>query len=751
MLSHLEACVPRRSMTRSKSNMGLRLQAGVSMTPIEAGVTRQVKRHDCIAAAQAAWSSGFINHVAGVWRPRNPSLRRVPIPAIPSTITHCRRGRAPDMAWRIGVDIGGTFTDVALVDDASGQIGVAKVPTTPRDFVAGRARGAGRWRCSRYGIAPAEVGLLCARHDRRHQRHPRGEGRARGADHHARLPRRAGAAALGARRPLRPVPGCAGHADPAPAAVRDHRAHRRRRRSRHAARRKRDRRADRGAEGGAGRGDCGLAAVQLPQPGARAAGSARGCARRCRTCPSICPREVLPEIKEFERTSTTAVCAYVGPILPPIWRGWSSATREHGPAAALPDGLERRRPRSGARPSPCRRWRWSRVRRPAWWRRRWWRARPAGSNLLSFDMGGTTAKASLIRDGQYETTPEYEVGGGSSVHALDERHRPSDPRAGDRSRRGLGRRRLDRLGRPRRRAARRPEERRRRSRARSAMRRGGTEPTVTDCNLLLGYLDKGSLLGGDLPHRSCSSRGRRRASGSPSRSASMCARPRPPSSTSSTTPWRKCSRSSPCNAATIRAISCWPPSAAPGPLHAAALAERARHRRGASARRSRARSRRSAWSARICKRDYVRTVYTTTGDRRSRGARGCVRRTRSAGRRACSTVPASPPERRRFERSVDARYARQSYELPMPVPRGAIDAGSTRSRSPRPFTTVTCKPTATTTAASRCRSSASRLAAIGAIPPLSIRDSAGAVRDDAVKSEREVWFRETGAVDGHDL
>src|SRR5262249_59129289 len=28
--------------------------------------------------------------------------------------------------------------------------------------------------------------------------------------------------------------------------------------------------------------------------------------------------------------------------------------------------------------------------------------------------------------------------------------------------------------------------------------RGGTEPTVTDCNLLLGYLDKRSLLDGDL-------------------------------------------------------------------------------------------------------------------------------------------------------------------------------------------------------------------------------------------------------------
>ena len=87
-------------------------------------------------------------------------------------------------------------------------------------------------------------------------------------------------------------------------------------------------------------------------------------------------------------------------------------------------------------------------------------------DLLSFDMGGTTAKASLIRDGQYETTPDYEVGGGIEHDALDERHRPSDPRAGDRPCRSLGRRRLDRLGRPGRRAARRPEERRRRSRPR---------------------------------------------------------------------------------------------------------------------------------------------------------------------------------------------------------------------------------------------------------------------------------------------
>src|SRR3989442_4961984 len=40
---------------------------------------------------------------------------------------------------------------------------------------------------------------------------------------------------------------------------------------------------------------------------------------------------------------------------------------------------------------------------------------PGRLDLLSFDMGGTTAKASLIRGGHYETTPDYEVGGGSSM------------------------------------------------------------------------------------------------------------------------------------------------------------------------------------------------------------------------------------------------------------------------------------------------------------------------------------------------
>ena len=63
------------------------------------------------------------------------------------------------MAWRIGIDIGGTFTDVALVDDASGHIGVAKVPTTPKDLTAG-VLCALDMAMRRYHVAPAEVALL---------------------------------------------------------------------------------------------------------------------------------------------------------------------------------------------------------------------------------------------------------------------------------------------------------------------------------------------------------------------------------------------------------------------------------------------------------------------------------------------------------------------------------------------------------------------------------------------------------------
>ena len=63
------------------------------------------------------------------------------------------------MGWRIGVDIGGTFTDVAIVDDESGRIGATKALTTPRDF-AGGVLSALNAAINRYDIRAADVTLL---------------------------------------------------------------------------------------------------------------------------------------------------------------------------------------------------------------------------------------------------------------------------------------------------------------------------------------------------------------------------------------------------------------------------------------------------------------------------------------------------------------------------------------------------------------------------------------------------------------
>jgi N-methylhydantoinase A/oxoprolinase/acetone carboxylase beta subunit len=38
------------------------------------------------------------------------------------------------MTWRIGIDIGGTFTDVALVEEDTGRMAIIKLPTTPQDY-----------------------------------------------------------------------------------------------------------------------------------------------------------------------------------------------------------------------------------------------------------------------------------------------------------------------------------------------------------------------------------------------------------------------------------------------------------------------------------------------------------------------------------------------------------------------------------------------------------------------------------------
>jgi len=63
------------------------------------------------------------------------------------------------MAWRVGVDSGGTFTDVCLFDDATGAIAVWKVPSTPDDPSRGIAAGVAEG-ISRVGASPAAIGYF---------------------------------------------------------------------------------------------------------------------------------------------------------------------------------------------------------------------------------------------------------------------------------------------------------------------------------------------------------------------------------------------------------------------------------------------------------------------------------------------------------------------------------------------------------------------------------------------------------------
>ena len=63
------------------------------------------------------------------------------------------------MAWRIGVDSGGTFTDVCLFNDETGHVEVWKVASTPDDPSRGIAQGVQEG-VAQVGASPAEVGYF---------------------------------------------------------------------------------------------------------------------------------------------------------------------------------------------------------------------------------------------------------------------------------------------------------------------------------------------------------------------------------------------------------------------------------------------------------------------------------------------------------------------------------------------------------------------------------------------------------------
>ena len=60
---------------------------------------------------------------------------------------------------RIGVDVGGTFTDLTLVDEESGRITVDKVPSTPDDPARGVVDGI-RQLCGKAGVDLSQIDNL---------------------------------------------------------------------------------------------------------------------------------------------------------------------------------------------------------------------------------------------------------------------------------------------------------------------------------------------------------------------------------------------------------------------------------------------------------------------------------------------------------------------------------------------------------------------------------------------------------------
>ncbi len=208
---------------------------------------------------------------------------------------------------------------------------------------------------------------------------------------------------------------------------------------------------------------------------------------------------VLPEIREFERTSTTVVNAYIQPVVKRYVERLAGGLAERGiacplllmqsnggvgsaeAAAARPIHIIESGPAAGVMGTLV-------------------SARQGGmENLISFDMGGTTAKACIIEHGRVTRATEYEVGaelnvghrllkgGGYLVRVpiLD----IAEVGAGGGSIAWIAPGGILKVG-PQSAGA---------SPGPVCYGRGGQHPTVTDANVTLGYLNPDTLAGGAVP------------------------------------------------------------------------------------------------------------------------------------------------------------------------------------------------------------------------------------------------------------
>ena len=202
--------------------------------------------------------------------------------------------------------------------------------------------------------------------------------------------------------------------------------------------------------------------------------------------------EVSPEIREYERTSTTIANVYVRPLVERYLRRLEERLRRLGfdgsfyvmlsnggtasveTACRFPVRLLESGPAAGALAAA-------------------FYGEAAGfSDVLSFDMGGTTAKACLIDGGEPLTSTDFEVARvyrfkkGSGLPVKTSVIEMIEIGAGGGSIARVGPLGLPKIG---------PESAGA-DPGPACYGRGGKEPTVTDADLLLGYLDPDFFLGG---------------------------------------------------------------------------------------------------------------------------------------------------------------------------------------------------------------------------------------------------------------
>ncbi len=640
------------------------------------------------------------------------------------------------MAWRLGIDIGGTFTDVAVVNEATGGIGVVKVPTTPGDFAQGVLDGLGK-ALAAGPIDPAGVALLAhgttvvtnALLERKGARC--GFIGTRGFRDLLEL-RRSSKASLYDLLQDGPdilIP----------------------RRFRFEITERVD------AQGDVVRP---LAEDEIPGliEAIRAAGleavsvsllfsflndahERRLGARLREALPDVAiflSCEVLPEIREFERASTTSVCAYVAPLLtsylgrladetaalklPALHvMGSSGGILDIRECLRMPAAVVESGPAAGVVAASL-------------------IGRQLGvPDLISFDMGGTTAKASVIVDGEVAVTADYEVGGAANakrwLHGTGHPIRVpvidlAEVSAGGGSIAWLDDGGALKVGPHSAGAVPGP----------ACYGRGGTRPTVTDANVVLGYLDAASPLGGDLAvDRAAASAAIVRDIADPLGvsveegaakiieivNANMCEALRMVSIERGLDP---------------RDFSLVAFGGA-GPLHAVALAAELAIPEVIIPPAPGAFSALGLVASDV-KRDYSRTLYADLGSVDASQVHDAVTRMEVEGAAMLASAGV-PPAAHVMQRAADLRYPRQAYELTVPldgseVTRASLDRLMANFHQRHEQTYGHANPNEPVQIVNL------RVTAVGRLPAIRIRQESQAARLDG--RQRLAWFAAAGTV-----